>query len=167
MDHGSFTGIRIGLATAKAFCDVKNIPCIGVSSLEALAYTVTEDNCYICSMIDAKHSNIYSAIFEKNGNKYTKYMDFSFNTIDNLLLVLGSLKKNIFFVGNCGILYKDMIKSYLKNEVFFEEDTLVSSKYIAIAGINKFINGENSSSKSLYALYIKKSNAEESLEEKS
>ena len=118
-------------------------------------------------MIDAKHSNIYYCIFEKCFQKYTKISNFTFDTIDNLLSVLGSLKKNICFVGNCGILYKDMIKSYLKNEVFFEEDTLVSSKYIAIAGINKFINGENSSSKSLYALYIKKSNAEESWEEQS
>lgn len=167
MVHGSFTGIRIGLSTVKAFCDVKNIPCTSVSSLEALAYTVPEDNCYICSMIDAKHSNIYSAIFEKNGNNYTKYTGFSFGTIDDLLLVLGSLKKNIFFVGNCGILYKDMIKSYLKNEVFFAEDTLVSSKYIGIAGFNKFNAGEITSSKSLSALYIKKSNAEESLEAKS
>ena len=161
---GSFTGIRIGLSTIKAFCDTKNTPCVSISSLEALAYTVLEEDCYICSMIDAKHSNVYSAIFEKNGNTYTKYKDFSFDTIDNLLLVLGSLKKKIFFVGNCGILYKDMIESYLKNEVFFEEDSLVSSKYIGIAAFDKYKNGEILSSKNLSALYIKKSNAEESKE---
>ena len=50
---GSFTGVRIGIATIKAFADVKNIPVIGVSSLETLAYNVKdlalESNSLICS----------------------------------------------------------------------------------------------------------------------
>jgi len=163
---GSFTGIRIGLSTIKAFCDAKNKPCISVSSLEALAYTINEENSYICSMIDAKHSNLYFSIFEKNGNKYTKIHDFTFDTINNLLLVLGSLKKKIFFAGNCGILYKDMIKSYLKNDIFFEKDVLVSSKYVGLVAFDKFKNKEISSSNDLNALYLKKSNAEETLEAK-
>ncbi len=167
MAHGSFTGIRIGLSTIKAFCDAKKKPCISVSALEALAYTISEEDAYICSMIDAKHSNIYYSIFEKNGKNYTKIKDFSFDTIDNLLLVLGSLKKKIFFVGNCGILYKDVIKSYLKKDIFFKEDLLVSSKYIGIVAFDKFKNGEVLSSNSLSALYLKKSNAEETLEAKS
>ena len=197
MVHGSFTGIRIGLSTIKAFCDVKNKPCIAVSSLEALAYTVSENDCYICSMIDAKHSNFYSAIFEKDNQILTKcndfsfgnienlllvlgslkkkiednvqkenivkIKDFSFSTIDNLLLVLGSLKKKIFFVGNCGILYKDVIKLHLNNEIYFESDSLVSSKYIGIAAFDKFSKGEICTSKNLTALYLKRSSAEENL----
>ena len=164
---GSFTGIRIGLSTIKAFCDVKNKPCVPVSSLEALSYTLDEEDAYVCSMIDAKHSNVYAGIFEKNDDNYTKYCDFVFDKIENFLLLLGSLKKKIFFVGNCGILYKDMIKSYLKNDIFFEEDTLVSSKYVGIAAFDKFQKGETISSEKLNALYLKKSSAEETLEAKS
>lgn len=65
VDNGpdSFTGIRIGLSTVKAFCDAKNKPCVSVSSLEALAYTVCENDTYICSLIDAKHDNVYSRTF--------------------------------------------------------------------------------------------------------
>ncbi len=163
MALGSFTGIRIGLSTIKAFCDVKNKPCISVSSLEALAYTVAEDDCYICSMIDAKHSNAYMSIFEKQNNIITKHTDFMFDTIDNLLLVLGSFKKKIFFVGNCGILYKDVIKSYLKIQVSFYEDLLASSKYIGMCAFDKFRKGEISNSHTLSALYLKKSNAEENV----
>ncbi len=184
---GSFTGIRIGLSTIKAFCDVKEKPCVSVSSLEALAYTLLEnsaytstketvgissentlicDNSYICSLIDAKHSNVYAGIFEKTDGKIVKINDFMFDNIDNILSVLNSLKKKIFFVGNCGILYKDVIESYLKNEVYFSEDTLVSSKYIGLSAFDKFNKGEISSSKTLTALYLKKSSAEETLEGK-
>ena len=50
---GSFTGIRIGIATVKAFHDSLNIPCIGISSLEALAYLVKDDG-IILSIMDLK-----------------------------------------------------------------------------------------------------------------
>ena len=74
---GSFTGIRIGLATVKAFCDVKNKPCVSVSSLEALAHTVCEEDAFVCSLIDAKHDNVYAGIFEYKDWSYTKLQDFS------------------------------------------------------------------------------------------
>ena len=172
---GSFTGIRIGLSTVKAFCDVTKKPCIAVSSLEALAYSIDKSivgqkepsPLTICSMIDAKHENVYATIFEKNGESLSKSSDFMFKKINDLLLDLGSLKKMIFFAGNCGILYKDVIKSYMKNDVYFEEDTLVSSKYVGFTAFEKFKNGEFLDSKNLNALYLKKSSAEETLEAKS
>ena len=157
---GSFTGIRIGLSTVKAFCDVKTKSCIAVSSLEALAYTCRQENSYICAMIDAKHLNLYYGIFEYKNGKYTKVTDFAFSSFDNFLQKIISLKKNIFFVGNCGILYKDTIKSSLENDVTFLDDTLVFSKEVGLVAYDKFQAGELTTSRELSALYLKKSNAE-------
>ncbi len=161
MDLGSFTGIRIGLSTVKAFCDVKSKPCVSVSSLEALTYTIYEENALVCPMIDAKHSNVYTGIFECKNNSYIKLKDFSFESIDKFVSSLNDLKKKIFFVGNCGILYKDMIESYLKNDIVFLEDSLVSSKYVGMAAFDKYKKGILEDSISLNALYLKKSSAEE------
>ncbi len=102
-------------------------------------------------------------IFEYIDGKYVKYCDFGFDTIENLILILNSLKKKIFFVGNCGILYKDVIQSYLKNNIYFCEDILVSSKYIGQAGFDKYLQGETKTPFELSALYLKKSSAEEKL----
>ena len=59
---GSFTGIRIGIATIKAFADSLNIPSIGVSSLDSLTYN-SQNMGVICSLIDAKKNNVYCEIF--------------------------------------------------------------------------------------------------------
>ena len=55
---GSFTGIRIGISTIKAFCDITNKPCIGIPSLTSLIYNLGI-NGFICSLIDAKNNNAY------------------------------------------------------------------------------------------------------------
>ena len=82
---GSFTGVRIGIATVKAFSDVKHIPIVGVSSLESLAYNVMEsmemnvtnpvvektltlENILICSLLDAKNNNVYCGIYSFSRN---------------------------------------------------------------------------------------------------
>ena len=61
---GSFTGIRIGIATIKAFTDSLNIPSIGVNSLEVLASSITS-NGLVASIIDAKNENCYLALYNK------------------------------------------------------------------------------------------------------
>lgn len=71
------------------------------------------------------------------------------------------MKKKIFFAGNCGILYKDVIKSYLKNEVTILEDTFISSKYVGVCAFDKYNSKDFSTSLGLSALYLKKSSAEE------
>ena len=60
---GSFTGLRIGLATAKALAYVWNVPVIGVSTLAALAYACPAANSLICPLLDAQKGNVYQAVY--------------------------------------------------------------------------------------------------------
>lgn len=139
-------------------------PCISVSSLEALSYTLCpKESVIISPIIDAKHGNIYSAAFEFQNGNYKKIIDFGFENIENFLKKLNNLKKKIFFVGNCGILYKDVIKSCLKCEVEILEDSSPTSKHVGIAAFDKFKAGFVEDSEHITALYIKKSSAEEQL----
>ena len=61
---GSFTGVRIGVATAKGLAFKNGTPCIGVSTLEAIAYNFDDKDCTVCAVMDARRMQFYNALFE-------------------------------------------------------------------------------------------------------
>lgn len=197
---GSFTGVRIGISTAKAFADVYNFKTVGVSSLEGLAYNIKEKinllhtsntsetassqenskdcNDYtnqntsliICSLIDAKNENVYYGIFDEN---YNELEELSTCSIDELIDKLKKFNSTIAFVGDGAIAYNEKLKSSLASAKFFEgEKNLASSISIAKFAYNKYVNSENATGKakdfnsSLSPMYLRKSQAERSLEER-
>lgn len=158
---GSFTGIRIGVATVLAFHDVLKIPCVGISSLEALAYNVKKDN-LICSLIDAKNNNIYFGLFKLENNEYTQLDDFSFKTIDEAVNDLKQYNSSITFVGDGSIIHNELLKNNFQNCIFANENNL-SSYSLGLAGYDTYKKGTQTS---LMPLYLRKSQAERALEEK-
>ncbi len=66
---GSFTGVRIGVATAKGLAVKGSTPCIGISAPEALAYNVADVKCgIVCPVMDARRGQLYNALFAKKGD---------------------------------------------------------------------------------------------------
>ena len=169
---GSFTGVRIGIATIKAFADVKKIPTIGVTSLESLAYNVenmSKNSDLVCSLIDAKNGNVYYGLY-KISNHYPQLISMSLDNIDNAInTIQNNMKKeninNAIFVGDGANTYKDKILSVIANSTFVPERNLQDSISIAKVGLNKYLNKEQNSN-SLSPIYLKKSQAEIALEEK-
>ena len=172
--HGSFTGIRIGVATVKAFSDSLNIPCIGISSLEVLAYNVknkinaTE---YVCSMIDCKNDNCYFALYEKKNDSFETLIEPQAETVEGALAILDSyyndtLEKNsIVFVGDGSLVYKsDIEKVFLNAEFASEELNILNSYSLALAGLEQYRSGFEC--KEVLPLYLKKPQAQRQLEEK-
>lgn len=161
---GSFTGIRIGVGTVLAFQDSLNIPCVGISSLEAIAYNIPQDG-LICSLIDAKNNNVYYGLFKHSDNKYSQIGTLDFKTIDDTIFTLKSqLTTNtpIYFVGDGAIVNKTLIETNITNCIFTEKNNL-SSYSLGIAGYNTYMQEGNTS---VMPLYLRKSQAERALEEK-
>lgn len=156
---GSFTGIRIGVSTIKAFLDAKNKKAVGVTSLEVLARNIQEDG-LICSLIDAKNDNVYYGLFEKDGKVYKQIEELRFDNIENVLRNLDDKNKKIFFVGNGSIAHKDMIESKLKNAIIIndKETNSLNAGNIALVAFEK--NKQAVDSNNLSPIYLRKSNAE-------
>lgn len=72
---GSFTGIRIGIATVKGLAFPNNTPCIPVSTLEAIAYNFTDENAVICAVMDARRMQFYNAVFKAENGVITRLAD--------------------------------------------------------------------------------------------
>lgn len=171
---GSFTGIRIGVATTKAFNDSLNIPCIGVSSLEALAYNLKNninENDIICSIIDCKNDNCYFALYEKKNNILETLIEPEAESVEACLSILKSYyedtleKTSIYFVGDGSEVYKNFIQETFPSAKFAEASLNNLNSYsLGLAGLNHFNNG--SISKEVLPLYLKKPQAQRLLEEK-
>lgn len=160
---GSFTGIRIGIATIKAFADVKNIPTVGVTSLESLAYNVNE-NSFIFPIIDCRNENVYSALFSCNNNTYSQIGD---NIAENINIALDIFMQNlnsslpITFIGDGSILYKDLIVNKFSDyNIIFSDSNVQSSISLAKCAYRKYLDGLYGDSNYISPLYLRKSQAE-------
>lgn len=160
---GSFTGIRIGIATIKAFADAKNIPTVGVTSLESLAYNVNT-NSFIFPLIDCKNGNVYSALFSCTNNTYSQIGD---NIAENINITLDNFMQHlnsslpITFIGNGSILYKDLIlKKFSDYNIMFSNSNIQSSISLAKCAYDKYLNGLYGDSNYISPLYLRKSQAE-------
>lgn len=91
---GSFTGVRIGLATAKGFCLGKEIPLLAVNNLELLAWNVSGSARAVLPLIDARMGEIYGALFSADGQELLASCNSKpsafFDKIDVPVLAVGS-----------------------------------------------------------------------------
>ena len=87
---GSFTGVRIGAATLKGLAFGTNKPCIGVSTLESLAYNLIGQNGLICPVMNARRKQVYTALFRAKNGQMERLMPDSalaITELDELLRV--------------------------------------------------------------------------------
>ena len=152
---GSFTGIRIGIATVMSFVDSLKIPAIGISSLEALAYNVENVKENICTLIDARNNQVYCGIFDKEYNLVEDYI------ADDIMEVIEKIKKyeNITFVGNGSVLHKELLISNIKNAKFAEENKQ-SAKNAGLLGYKKYLENNLHTADTIIPIYLRKSQAE-------
>ena len=72
---GSFTGVRIGTATVKGLAFASDKPCVGVSTIEAIAYNLRFHKGIVCPVMNARRSQVYTAIFRSDGEKLERLTD--------------------------------------------------------------------------------------------
>lgn len=152
---GSFTGIRIGIATAKAIAEVAGIPAIGISSLDCLAYNVPDASGVICSLIDANNNQVYCAVFDNQFNLISQYV------ADDITCVVPLLQNysDITFVGNGSTVQKDFLQEHFSNAKFSSNNNQHSAN-VGKCAFEKYKNGYTENADTILPMYLRKSQAE-------
>ena len=101
---GSFTGVRIGVAAAKGLAWGAELPCVGVSTLSAMAVGLGAWQGYVCPVMDARRSQVYNALFHVDCGKYTRIREDRAISLQELGEDVKNLSQPIFLVGDGSVL---------------------------------------------------------------
>ena len=164
---GSFTGIRIGMATAKAIAHVNDIPVIGVNSLEALAANMNLCDKKICSILDAQRNQVYTGRYQYEGTKLVEIKEIGIQQIDELLEELAQSGEQWILVGEAVYKYEDKIREISNIEIPAASNNVTKAGSLCSVAKVKFDEGKDIfDCYTVNPLYIRKSQAEEQYEEK-
>ncbi len=139
---GSYTGLRIGVSTAKGFCFAHELPLIGIETLYALAYGMAgadermSANDLLCPMIDARRMEVYTALYDQDMNQMlpTAAVIIDENSFAD------QLKKNkIWFFGDGAAKCKQSFTG--QGNALFIDDVLPSAAFMKAAAIAAFEAG--------------------------
>ena len=154
---GSFTGVRIGVATAKGLAFLNSTPCIPVSTLEAIAYNFENENAVICAVMDARRMQFYNALFKAENGNITRLTEDRAISLEDLREELKAFDRVIIAGDGARLCFENIA---LENCVL-PDDELIYQNALAVSKAAKHNN--KIPPKELMPVYLRQSQAEREL----
>ena len=158
---GSFTGVRIGVAAAKGFAWGKEIPCYGVSTLEAMARSLGLWQGIVCCVMDARRNQVYNALFRMEGGNLTRLTEDRAISLEELQNELKIFEETVFLVGDGSNLCYNTLQKQLGNLALPAEHRLHQrASGVALAASAMAAAGKAGDAGALEPNYLRLSQAE-------
>lgn len=132
---GSFTGLRIGSATAKGFAEALELPIINVPTLEAMAYNMYGTDAYVCPIMDAKRMQTYTGIYSFEKGQLNTVMPQAAIAIEELISKLNELGHRTIFVGDGIPVFADTIAREATFEYEFAPANMNRQRAASVAAL--------------------------------
>ncbi len=159
---GSFTGVRIGVSLVKGLAFGRNIPCIEVSTLEALAENLNGIDGIVFPCMDARRSQVYNAVFDSKGSDISRLCEDRAISLEELAKEVEATTDRDVYI--CGDGY-NVTKNFLsKNGIAVKETPalLINENAASVAKVayRKFLSGEYKSDGDISPTYLRLPQAE-------
>jgi tRNA threonylcarbamoyl adenosine modification protein YeaZ len=164
---GSFTGLRIGMATAKAIAHVRDIPIVGVNSLESLAFNMNLSKFTISPIIDAQRNQVYTSKYTWENNKLISIDDINVVSIDELVENIKNGAEEVILLGEAVNLYKENFENIKNINISSKSHNISKASSLCELAIDKYNrNIDVYNCYTINPMYIRKSQAEVQYDEK-
>ena len=159
---GSFTGLRVGLATAKGLALGAGATVVGVPTLEALAEGYAHTNVTICALLDAYRGEAYMALFRRTGSALERLSPDAVLAPEAVASVLAAVEGPVHLIGNGAARYRERIKTALGGRACVTEEGLCavpSAVVVARLGLRQLAGG-NKPDAEVAPIYLRRAEAE-------
>lgn len=164
---GSFTGVRIGVAAAKGFAWGAELPCVGVSTMEAMAQQARDFEGLICCAMDARREQVYHALFDCAGGVLTRRSDDCAISLQELEQRLKNEEKAKIIVGDGAYLCYNTIGNRVGDCILAPEHLRMQrASGVALTARRLLQTGAEFDGASLVPNYLRLSQAERERNEK-
>jgi len=154
---GSFTSVRVGVTIAKSLAYSMKIKIVGISSLEVLAMNIPRTEKSICTLLDAKRDEVYSAVYKYSNDVLTIKRDEKVESIESLL---SDINEPTVFVGDGSVIYKEELLSSNNALMVSDNFNIIRSSNCALLGSVKLRDGYSDDVMGLVPNYLRKTDVE-------
>jgi len=163
---GSFTGIRIGVATVKSLGQALNKPVVGVSGLDGLAFNLVHFNGIICPLMDARNGQVYACLYRSNEIEIDRLKEYMAIRVVDLARLIRESGEAVMFCGDGVLMNKDLLTDELGGRAKFAQPPFMFQRASSIAflALKKAKLNDVLNYNGLQPFYLRKSQAEQKFE---
>ncbi len=157
---GSFTGLRIGLATAKALAFAWRVPIVGVNTLTSLVYGYRPAEAIVCAMMDAQKNQVYYSLGKWIENRFEFWAHSRIGHIDEVLDEIASAAEPVVCIGEGAALFAEKIKAHKYAQIAPAYNISARAATVAAVAREIYEDGGGDDLFELVPNYLRKSEAE-------